>query len=251
MLYRNSVLMFLISVSFFGLLLVGALALNPPTVRESFLWRKPLIGSLFWLICIFGILAIFFPKQCSAVFDFKKKEKPEHSDENLFAFHGTHSIVQGHHPDCENFSGHVLRRGDRRFCAACTGLLLGGLISLVGASLYFFVGWSVGESSLQAVFVGLVGVSFGLFQFEVKRNVVRLILNSFFVLGALLLLVGIDELAQSLFADLFLVILVVFWLFTRISLSQWNNWRICYTCNVAYCEFRKSGGKRVGLLPAA
>jgi hypothetical protein len=243
-LYRNSVLMFMISVSFFGLLLVGALALNPPTVRESFLWRKPLIGSLFWLICVVGILAVFFPKQCSAVFDFKKKEKHEHSDENVFAFHGTHSIVQGHHPDCENFSGHVLRIGDRRFCAACTGLLLGGLISLVGASLYFFVGWSVGESSLQAVFVGMVGVSLGLFQFKVKRNVVRLVLNSFFVLGALLLLVGIDELAQSVFADLFLVILVVFWLFTRISLSQWNNWRICYTCNVASCEFRESGGKK-------
>ena len=241
----------MISVSFFGLLLVGALALNPPTVRESFLWRKPLIGSLFWLICIFGILAIFFPKQCSAVFDFKKKEKHEHSDENLFAFHGTRSIVQGHHPDCENFSAHVLRIGDRRFCAACIGLLLGGLISLVGAFLYFFVGWSVGESNLQAVSVGLVGVSFGLFQFKVKRSVVRLVLNSFFVFGALLLLVGIDELAQSVFADLFLVILIVFWLFTRISLSQWNNWRICYTCNVASCEFHKSGEKRVELLFAA
>ncbi|MCK4320740.1 hypothetical protein KAW11_03905, partial [Candidatus Bathyarchaeota archaeon] len=121
------------------------------------------------------------------------------------------------------------------------GLLLGGLISLVGAFLYFFIGWSVGESSLQVVFVGLVGVSFGLFQFKVKRSVVRLVLNSFFVLGALLLLVGIDELAQSVFADLFLVICVAFWLFTRISLSQWNNWRICHTCNVESCGFRISG----------
>jgi len=175
------------------------------------------------------------------VFDFRKKDKHGRLDVNMFAFHGTHSIAQGHHPDCEKFSAHVLRIGDRRFCAACTGLLLGGLISLVGAFLYFFIDWSVGESSLQIVFVGLVGVSFGLFQFKVKRSVVRLVLNSFFVLGALLLLVGINELAQSVFTDLFLVILVVFWLFTRISLSQWNNWRICYTCNVDSCEFRISG----------
>ncbi len=241
MLYRNPFLIFMIGVSFFGLLLVGVLALNPPIVRESFLWRKPLVGSLFWLICVFGILAVFFPKQCSAVFDFRKKEKHEHSDENLFAFHGTYSIARGHHPDCEKFSDHVFQIKGRRFCAACAGLLLGGLISLVGAFLYFFIGWSVGESSLQVVFVGLVGVSFGLFQFKVKRSVVRLVLNSFFVLGALLLLVGIDELAQSVFADLFLVILVAFWLFTRISLSQWNNWRICHTCNVESCGFRISG----------
>jgi len=240
-LYRNPFLTFMIGVSFFGLLLVVVLALNPPIVRESFLWRKPLVGSLFWLICVFGILAVFISKQCSAVFDFRKKDKHERLDANMFAFHGTHSIAQGHHPDCENFSAHVLRIGDRRLCAACTGLLLGGLISLVGAFLYFFIGWSIGESSLQAVFVGLVGVSSGLFQFKVKRSVVRLVLNSFFVLGALLLLVGIDELAQSVFADLFLVILVVFWLFTRISLSQWNNWRICHTCNVDSCGFRISG----------
>jgi len=234
----------MICVSFFGLLLVVVLALNPPIVRESFLWRKPLVGSLFWLICVFGILAVFFPRQCSAVFDFKKKEKHEHSDENLFAFHGTYSIAHGHHPDCEKFSDHVFQIKGRRFCAACTGLLLGGLVSLVGAFLYFFIGWSIGESSLQAVFAGLVGVSFGLFQFKVKRSVARLVLNSFFVLGALLLLVGIDELAQSVFADLFLVILVVFWLFTRISLSQWNNWRICHTCNVEPCGFRISGKMR-------
>jgi len=241
MLYRNPFLIFMIGVSFFGLLLVGVLALNPPIVRESFLWRKPLVGSLFGLICVFGILAVFFPKQCSAVFDFRKKDKHGRLDVNMFAFHGTHAIVQGHHPDCEKFSGHVFRIKGRRFCAACTGLLLGGLISLVGAFLYFFIDWSVGESSLQIVFVGLVGVSFGLFQFKVKRSVVRLVLNSFFVLGALLLLVGINELAQSVFTDLFLVILVVFWLFTRISLSQWNNWRICHTCNVESCGFRISG----------
>lgn len=220
---------------------MGTLALNPPMANENFLWRKPVVGSLFGLICTFGILAVFFPTQCSAMFDFGKEEKRRRLDVNMFAFHGTSSMAQGHHPDCENFSAHVFRIKDRRYCAACTGLLLGGLISLVGTFLYFFGDWLIGQNSLQAVLIGLLGVAFGLFQFKVRRSFVRLFLNTFFVLGAFLLLVGIDELAQNVFVDLFLVVLVVFWLFTRISLSQWNNWRICYTCNVVSCEFRISG----------
>lgn len=234
----------MISVSFFGLLLVGVLALNPPTVKEGFLWRKPLIGSLFGLTCVFGIMAVFFPRQCSAMFDFGKEKKHGHSDKTRFAFHGIPSIAQGHHPDCEKFSGHVFRIKGRRFCAACSGLLLGGLISLVGTFLYFFAGWRVEQFSLQAVLLGLLGVSGGLLQFIVKGSFVRLFVNTFFVLGAFLLLVGIDELAQSVFVDMFLVILIVFWLFTRISLSQWNNWKICHTCNITSCEFRKSEKKR-------
>jgi len=239
-LYRNFILMFLTGVSFFGLFLVGVLALNPPTMKDSFAWRKPLVGSLFGSICIFGIMAVFFPRQCSAIFDSSKKENHEHTDKGRFLFHGTLAMARGHHPDCEKFSDHVFQIKGRRFCAACAGLLLGGLASLVGAFLYFFGGWHIEQTTFQVVLVGLLGVIGGLIQFKVKTNFVRLFLNTIFVLGAFFLLIGIDELAQNVFADLFLVVLVVFWLFTRISLSQWNNWRICYTCNAVSCEFRKS-----------
>ena len=232
--------MFLTGVSFFGLFLVGVLALNPPAMKDSFVWRKPLVGSLFGSICIFGIMAVFLPRQCSAMFDFSQKEKHEHTGKSRFDFHGTVSMTHGHHPDCEKFSDHVFWIKGRRFCAACAGLFLGGLVSLVGASLYFFGGWHIKQISFQVVLVGILGIIGGLIQFKVKTNFVRLFLNTVFVLGAFLLLSGIDELAQNVFADLFLVILVVFWLFTRISLSQRNNWRICYTCNVASCKFRRS-----------
>ncbi|UCE29565.1 MAG: hypothetical protein JSV85_02270 [Candidatus Bathyarchaeota archaeon] len=238
--YGSSVLTFMVGASFFGLLLVVALASSSHAEGESFLWRKPLVGSLFGLVCTFGILAVFFPKQCSAVLSSGKKGKHENRDVDVSAFHGTGSIVKGHHPDCRNFSDHVFRVGGRRFCAACTGLLLGGLIALVGAFLYFFVDWGVGESGIQVVFVGVIGVLSGLFQFKVKNNIVRLVVNCFFVFGALLLLVGIDGLVQSVLADLYVVALVVFWLLTRISLSQWNNWRICHTCNMESCEYRRS-----------
>jgi len=218
------------------LFLAGMIAFYPPVVGESFVWRKPIVGSIFGLICILGNLAVFFPKQCSGVFDFGKEEMGSRPNVGTFASHGTFSTVRGHHPDCENFSAHVFRIGNRTFCTACTGLLLGGLLALAGTILYFFSNWRLGQGSFLLAWVGVLGVGFGLFQFK-TRSFARLFLNTFFVFGAFLILIGIDELARSVTVDLFLIALTLFWLFTRISLSQWDHRRICYACKVAACEF--------------
>jgi len=232
---RSSDITYLILVSFLGLFLAGMLTVYPPRMHENILWRKPLIGSIFGLICVFGILAVFFPTQCSRVFDFGK-EKSSRPYLGKFASHGTSSTLQGHHPDCENFAAHVFRIGDKTFCAACTGLLLGGLAALAGTLLYFFSNWHVEQSSFFMVWVGILGVGFGLFQFKF-RSFVRLFFNIFFVFGTFFILIGIDGLVHSVTVDLFLVALTLFWLFTRISLSQWDHERICYACKVATCEF--------------
>jgi len=226
---------FLIGVSLFGLLLAIMLAFNPPMVQENFPLRKPMIGSIFGLLCILGVLAAFFPKQCSTMFE----EKSGQPNAKNFASHGTSPTLHGHHPDCEGFSAHVFRVNNRTFCTACTGLLLGGLIALAGNALYFFGNSHVGKNSFLVVLGGVLGVGFGLFQFKAKRSFIRLSLNTSFVLGAFLILAGIDELAKSVFVDLFLVSLSVLWLFTRISLSYWDHKRICYLCNSDTCKFRK------------
>jgi len=243
---RSFDITYLVVMSLFGLLLTGVFTLYPPIMHENFLWRKPLIGSIFALICVFGILAVFFPTWCSRVFDFGQKEKPSRLYLSKFASHRASSTLQGHHPDCENFAAHVFRIGNKKFCAACTGLLLGGLLTLAGTLLYFFSNWHVEQSSSLMVWMGVLGVGFGLFQFKFK-NFVRLFLNIFFVLGTFSILIGIDKLAQSVAIDLFLVALTLFWLFTRISLSQWDHERICYACKAANCEFadRKKEGRLV------
>jgi len=239
---RSFDITYLVIMSFLGLFFTGILTVYPPTVHENLLWRKPLIGSIFGLICVFGILAVFSPTRCSRVFDFGKK-KPSHPHLSKFASHGASSALRGHHPDCGNFAAHVFRMSDKTFCAACTGLLLGGFLALAGTILYFFSNWSVEQSSSLVVWAGLLGVGFGLFQFKF-RSFIRLFLNIFFVLGTFFILVGVDELVHSVTVDLFLVALTVFWLFTRISLSQWDHERICYACKVATCEFGIK--KRVG-----
>lgn len=236
-LFRSPLLIFAISTSFFGLLLAVAFAFNPPITQEDFPWRKPIIGAIFGSICMLGATAVFIPKRCSAMFHSAKGEKNSNSNVHFLASQGNSPTLRGHHPDCGNFSAHVVRIGDKTFCAACTGLLLGALIVLAGATLYFFGDWHVAQNAFLAVLVGLLGVGFGLFQFKF-RSFIRLLLNAYFVLGAFFVLVGIDEIAQSLFVDLFLVVLTFFWLFTRILLSQWDHWRICYTCKTP-CEIRE------------
>jgi len=226
----NSILMFAICVSIFGLFIVLGFALKPPVVNENFFWRKPLVGVVFSIICVFGIVAAFLPKQCSESFHFQKAEKN-------FELPAVSALLKAHHPNCEKFSAHVIYTGNYTFCAACTGLLIGALVALIGTAFYFFGGWSGEKTNFSAILIGVVGVVLGFSQLKF-RSFVRLMLNAFFVLGAFLILAGIDGLTQSLYIDLFLMVLIVFWLSTRISLSQWDHWRICSGCKTL-CEVRE------------
>ncbi len=227
-------------ISLFGLFFAAVLAFHPPLFQENLPWRKPLVGSVFTLICILGILAVFFPRKCSQTF-FGKRETHamEPNDPKGFSLLFGLKIVHGHHPACEGLAGHEFQMGNKTFCAACTGLLLGALITLVGTAMYFFADLQIKQGGLL-VAVGVLSVALGLLQFPLfgARGFLRLLLNTFFVLGSFFILIGVDGLVHSLFADLFIVSMIVFWLYTRILLSQWNHARICLTCRTP-CDFRE------------
>jgi len=221
--HNNLALVFVVGVSAFGLLMVLALSLNPvAVVHENFPERKPLIGSIFSAICIFGMFASLFPKQCSGSSHFRKRK-------NDSAATKTHATLKGHHPECEEFSAHIIEISNYTLCAACTGLLLGALMALTGTVFYFFNGWSIETLSFQLVLFGITGITLGFFQLKFK-GFIRLGLNMLFVLGAFFVLIGIDALVQSVLADFFLIVLIVFWLLTRIQLSHWDHFKICLNC---------------------
>jgi hypothetical protein len=224
-------------VSFTGLLLILLLTAFPPSTTGDVSWRKPVVGSIFSIICVLGVSAVFLPNNCLGILSIGKKDGTVASDSTRPALHGKSNALQGHHPTCGSYGAHVFRIKGRTVCAACAGLLLGGLLALAGAVVYFFGGWSIADDSLM-VLLGVVGVGFGLFQFKF-RSLVRLLMNTVFVLGVLLIVVGIDGLVHSLVFDLFVVSLVFFWLYTRISLSQWDHEVICSSCDVENCEVRE------------
>ncbi len=241
-------LSFLVSVSLFGLLLVTLPAFFPLPIQEDFQWRKPLVGSVFGLICLLGIIAVFFPSRCSTVFHADNGENTNHAahtKENT-AFHKTSTIsglriTHGHHPSCEGFAAHEFQVGEKTFCTACMGLLLGALITLFGVAAYFFRGWNIGQNISLFLISGALSVGLGLFQyvfFDFQRRLIRFLLNAFFILGTFLVLAGIDAVSNSLVLDFFVVFLCVFWLFTRISLSKNIHSKICQTCSLK-CEVYK------------
>jgi hypothetical protein len=226
------ILIFNLSISIFGIFIVLLLAFNPPTIHENLFWRKPLIGLVFIIICMLGVFAALFPKPCSQIF-YSKRENVN--------FHSRQIDATSHHPNCEEFSAHVIHVNGHTLCAACTGLLLGALITVTGTVFYFFGGWHAEEISLPLVLIGVIGVASGFIQLKF-RSFVRLMLNALFVLGAFLILVGIEELTKSLFVEIFLVALIVFWILTRIQVSQWDHWRICRSCKFP-CEVWEKGRK--------
>ena len=223
-------------LSFAGLLLVAVLSIFPPTVAGEVSWRKPVVGSIFGTFCVLGILAVFSPNKCGKILGTRKKAVGSESANSVS--HGTSTVLRGHHPTCGKYEAHIFRANGRTYCAACIGLLVGGLIALAAALPYFFGSWRVAEYGSFMVLVGVAGVSLGLFQFKF-RSLIRLAANIVFVFSALLILIGVDGLVQSLVFDLFVFSLIVFWLFTRILLSQWDHKIICSTCETESCDFRE------------
>ncbi|MEM3442623.1 MAG: hypothetical protein QXM86_02005 [Candidatus Bathyarchaeia archaeon] len=233
--FDNHLLLFNLAVSIFGIILTIALTFNPPFALEPerIPWRKTLICSIFSLICFFGIIAAIFPKQCSKKFHFKEKTSVSQKFYDNF---------KGHHPACKEFSAHVIKLNNHVLCAACIGMILGASMALSGMAFYLFGLWQIENISKPLILVGVAGVTLGFFQLKF-RGIARSILNAAFVFGAFLILIGFDVLTQNLFFDLFLILLIILWLFTRIELSRWDHLKICRRCKLP-CEIyglRKGG----------
>lgn len=204
----------------------------------DFPWRKPLTVSTFATICLLGITAGISPSRCPRTPHFRGRNKNSYKTEQTDSGVTTISF-EGHHPTCGKFSAHVLQLGGKTYCAGCTGLATGAIISLLGSFLYLG-GFNVGELSMLVFWLGFVGVTCGLLQyhiFGVKRGMVHFLLNVVFVLGAFLLLVGVNEINSNFVLDLYLLTLIVYWIITRITLSQLEHKKICVTCGLKSCSF--------------
>lgn len=223
-----------IALSLLGLFLIIVLAESSHPTTANFSWRKPAIGTLFGIVCIAGILAGVFPSKCSSTIHFGRIQPITQEVGNGTAF-------SGHHPRCGQFKAHVFQVGDGVFCAGCTGLIIGAVLSLFGVAMYFTNLYTFLDGPI-VFWVGVVGVCCGLLQyhfFNWGSYIVHLIVNVLFVFGSFLLLISIDAVIKSWIIDVYLIVLSVFWVFTRISLSQMEHKRICRACSKEKCEFSK------------
>lgn len=219
-----------ISTSMLGLCLFAVLTFTipfdrrMPTIELTLL--KPLIGVIFGIICILGVMAGVFPSKCSGVSHFQKTEND--------AFMKTQRTpnYEGHHPTCGKFSSHVLPLGNKTYCGGCMGLVTGAVISLTGLPVFFLNNVGLDGVSVGVFWVGFIGVAMGLLQYNLPFNtrIGHFFLNVCFVLGAFLLLVGLWGVNPSFVLNIYLLTLVIYWILSRILLSQYEHSKVCANC---------------------
>jgi len=187
-------------------------------IAQDLTWNREIIFSFYVTLCIMGSIAALFPSAC------RKARDPEDSVRMPH-------VTLTHHPKCERFSGHELHLGERSFCAGCTGLLTGALISIPLIAAY-----STGVTPAQRAWIptelGVAATLLGLFMplSNSRNSLLRFAMGASFIVGMTFILIGLDSQLRSIDVDLFILLMTLFWVLTRISLSQFVHKRICESC---------------------
>jgi len=231
---------FLISISFLGLCFLPILTFNnthTSTLIDAPLQRA-LVGLIFGGICLLGIIAAIFPSRCSQMLHLGRHNNSLHykSKKNI---RRKKLRIRGHHPTCDNFSGHIIQFGGKIYCAGCLGMIIGGVIVLLGGVFYFSAWLYLKEVALIIFWLGFFGVAIGFLHYTLfnLRGIIRFFFNILFVLGSFFLFIGIDMIANNLALDLFVLTLVIYWIIIRIIISQQRHQRICMLCDLKSCSY--------------
>lgn len=218
---ENLIFAYFMGVSLIGLLFLPGMVFWAPVSVNSH-WQRYLIFSIFGLVCFLGVLVGVFPSK------FQKKSKSQNKSGVKF---------RGHHPDCGNFSGHVIQLADKTYCSGCTGLIIGAIVAISGTLLYLTRGLP-SENGSMVFWAGFTGVLIGLVYNGLSRGrlgFLNLFVNVIFVLGAFMLLFSIEKINGNLLSELYLLILIPNWIITRILSSQREHDRICGSCDLKKC----------------
>ena len=205
-----------LAFSFTGLSILVLLFLFGGGPQVFLPYQAQVTGTVFMAICLVGLIASVSPGTLHGV------------------GHGSSpSITLGHHPDCGRFNGHIIRFHGDAYCAGCTGLALGASSSIVGSVLYFYMG--VYPSGSEVIFwVGVIAVALGLIQhfIDLGSPYLHLFLNVSLVFGSFMLASSMNAAGASLFIEAYHLVLVVFWVATRIRVSQEEHILVCQACGV-------------------
>jgi hypothetical protein len=223
---RGVYVAFVLVVSIFGLVISTALLRDPLYFIAAPGYRRGLIVLAYDFVCVAGILAALFPVACSEVLGvrFSPADAPERLGIRATRFLGL-LVVHGHHPSVSESTKHELLLGGRSFCPTCYGLMTGAAVSMTTMTSFAVSAWSgwIGIYPTYLLYcVGVAAVITGLLPAFVPGEgaKTRFVLALAFVVGTSLMLLATELLTGNLVADLFVILLVVFWLLSRISLSH-------------------------------
>ena len=233
-----------LGLSLLGLGFIPLILFSGRTSPSMSAQQSQLVWLAFTAICIAGTIAGVRPSGCSrsSKTNATGHDRTEGSGETM---NGTRVVLrEGHHYSCGAYSGHVVSVRKRVYCAGCTGLVIGGLTAGAGSLLHLVIGPPLGIGIVSFWF-GFVGVAIGLLQHPVYRALkvqdgfARIVVNIAFVDGAFLILLGADQLAGSFPLDVYIIMMVLLWISTRVTTSRSEHSRICSECPEPSCNGRK------------
>lgn len=189
---------------------------------------KLIVGGGFIASCLFGISLALRPgwtRRSSRVGGHAYiTQKRGRSDRRMI----------GHHPDCENFRGHVVEFMGRTLCSGCTGLALGSIVAIFFTVAYIALQVNVNAVILYALLtigILLVALSLADIMFSLGKSKWHNRINIFLVIGFFLVVVGMHLLTGSAAFALIGIIISFLWLDTRIQLSSLRHRETCKTCD--------------------
>ena len=239
----NLLSIYFILISFIGLFFLSILFLYSPTTSIYYNFQKTLFLLIFLGICLLGMFAAVYPEHCVYLLIYKK-DLTNHRPHNRVKANYYKDMVmyEGHHPDCGKFSSHTFILRGKKYCAGCAGLFLGGFIVIIGTLIYyfgFFHSYLSGINASMSFWIGFFAVLFSLsllIFINLKNNIVKFSSNFLLVLGSFLIFIGIDSIRGSISLEIYFLFLIIFWILTRIRISQHNHRLICLECDQTTCS---------------
>ena len=219
-----------LAISMAGLFIVAGFIFTPISLPSTpgnvYVW------SIFAALLVLGAVATFFPHRCGrSIVEIEGLDPSRYTSFSGFRF------IHGHHKLCGRFASHEHTVAGKSICAACLGLFFGATSSLFLSAVYFMFVPAI------PLWIGLLGLAFiilGLLYIPVLKNLpisLRSVVNALFVVGFALTLMVVDRVGNTEMA-LITIGFFVFWMYTRIQLSQWRHSKICDGCDEP-CSTRK------------
>ena len=217
-----------LALSVVGLCILTVMIYNLPSNVVMLPFQKELLLFSFMGIYAFGIVAGLSPSRRSKILsigDLRNMANQNAADRGK-----SFAKLSGHHPTCGSFSSHILKLERQVYCAGCTGLVTGALISLAGCLAYLLVGFDGGEILFK---LGMMFTLCGLLQRSVldfDNAVLHCLLNVLFVVGTFFALIGIIGINNNPSVGLYFLLFAVYLVATRIILSDLSHRKICASC---------------------
>jgi hypothetical protein len=212
-----------LAISLAGVVIAAGFFVTPgslPSTRGNiYVW------PIFVALLLLGAAATFFPRRCS-----RSIVNTEDLDPSRYTSISGVRLIHGHHKLCDRFAGHELTVAGKSICAGCLGLFIGATSSLLLSAVYLMFNPTI---PLEVGMLGLAFVTLGLLYIPVLKKLpmgLRTAVNAVFVVGfalTLMVVVGVGNVEMALITIGFFV----FWMYTRIQLSQWSHNVICDGCN--------------------